>query len=80
MLSQFFQPLCYAFSKLVRAAIDAKHYKQVKEKIRQTEPRKYLKCLRASLPVTVFPCGLSLDHMLSLLTTAPFTKELLSKL
>lgn len=41
---------------------------------------KYLKCLRASLPVPIFPYGLSLVHMLSLLTTAPFTKELLSKL
>lgn len=72
--------LCFGFYELVRAATHAKRYKQVKEKMREIEPRKYLKCLPASLPVAVFPYGLSLVHMLSLLTTAPFTKELLSKL
>lgn len=54
--------------------------KKITWKWGKTQARKYLEYLQSFLPVAVFPYGLSLVHMLSLLTTARLTKELLGKL
>ena len=53
----------------------------LQENKQKTRAPKYLKYLRSFLPVAGFPyVGLSSVHMLSLLTTARLTKELLGKL